>query len=302
MTAPSPVIDPRAQSALRRLEWQLRRRSVQTLLGGAHRSVFRGRGMEFDQVVRYAYGDDIRDIDWNVTARLGDLYRKVFVEERELTIFAVVSDDPALQFGSGAVSKREILLQLAALVMLLAVVNREAAGLLHVTPTSRILHSPTRRRARLLSTLAELFAAEAPDPAPPSPFQSMPLLSDPVPQGALVVWFGEIPPTPPPPEWAAFLRRHPVVGVRVEDPWERALPEGDGFTAFDPAAGRLTWVETGSADRAAHAAWRAAREDVWRAWWPNPLDRLVVDTGADPLSALVGFLRARRAGGARGAP
>ncbi|MFN4257541.1 MAG: DUF58 domain-containing protein, partial [Saprospiraceae bacterium] len=67
MNAPSPVIDPRAQSALRRLEWQLRRRSVQTLLGGAHRSVFRGRGMEFDQVVRYAYGDDIRDVDWNVT-------------------------------------------------------------------------------------------------------------------------------------------------------------------------------------------------------------------------------------------
>ena len=302
MNAPSPVIDPRAQSALRRLEWQLRRRSVQTLLGGAHRSVFRGRGMEFDQVVRYAYGDDIRDIDWNVTARLGDLYRKVFVEERELTVFAVVSDDPALQFGSGATSKREVLLQLAALVLMLAVVNRERAGLLRQTPVGQTLYAPTRRRARLLSTLADLFATEPPDPARSDPFRPWPLLSGPVPQGALVVWFGEIPHEPPPPEWAAFRRRHPVIGVRVEDPWERAPPQAGGFTAYDPTAGGLAWVETTSASRAAHEAWRTAREEIWRAWWPNPLDRLVVDTGADPLAALVGFLRARRAGAAHGAP
>ncbi len=302
MNAPSPVIDPRAQSALRRLEWQLRRRSVQTLLGGAHRSVFRGRGMEFDQVVRYAYGDDIRDVDWNVTARLGDLYRKVFVEERELTIWAVVSDDPALQFGSGVMSKREILLQLAALTLMLAVVNRERAGLLHQRPDGETRHNPTRRRARLLSSLAALFATDPPDPAPRHPFGPSPLLTSPVPQGALVVWFGEVPAGPPPPEWAAFRRRHPVIGVRVEDPWERAPPPSGNFTAFDPTAGALTWVENTPASREAHAAWRAAREETWRAWWPNPLDRLVVDTAEDPLAALVGFLRARRSGSARGAP
>ncbi|MDO8900210.1 MAG: DUF58 domain-containing protein, partial [Phenylobacterium sp.] len=247
MTARPPVIDPRAQTALRRLEWQLRRRAVQTLLTGGYRSVFRGRGMEFDQVVRYEFGDDIRDVDWNVTARLGDLYRKVFVEERELTVYAVVSDDPALQFGSGAVSKREVLLQLAALTLMLAVVNRERAGLLHVTPHGSTAFPPTRRRARILSAIAGLFAAPPPDPAPPQPFVPWPLIAQQAPQGALVVWFGEVPATPPPPEWAAFRRRHPVIGVRVEDPWERTGPTLAGVTAYDPAAGQLVWLQASAA-------------------------------------------------------
>lgn len=301
MTARPPEIDPRAQTALRRLEWQLRRRSVQTLLAGGYRSVFRGRGMEFDQVVRYEFGDDIRDVDWNVTARLGDLYRKVFVEERELTVYAVVSDDPALQFGSGAASKRDVLFQLAALTLMLAVVNRERAGLLQVTPEGSTAFSPTRRRARILSALAALFGAPAPDPAPATPFAPWPLISQQAPQGALVVWFGEVPASAPPPEWAAFRRRHPVIGVRVEDAWERDGPAAQGATAYDPAAGQLVWMNATAAGRAAHAAWRAEREARWAAWWPNPGDRLVVRADEDPLAALVGFLRARSLGALRDA-
>ena len=93
---------PRA--VLRRLEWQIQH-AVSTALSGNYRSVFRGKGMEFDQVVKYQWGDDMRDIDWNVTARLGEPYRKKFIEERELSIIFVFEDTPALQFGSGTRSK-----------------------------------------------------------------------------------------------------------------------------------------------------------------------------------------------------
>ena len=89
---------------LRQLEWKVRH-AVENVLSGEYRSAFRGRGMEFDQVVKYTFGDDIRDIDWNVTARLGEPYRKKFIEEREVTLLLVFEDSPSLQFGSSAQTK-----------------------------------------------------------------------------------------------------------------------------------------------------------------------------------------------------
>lgn len=295
MNAPSRILDQRALAALRRLEWRLRRRPVETPLAGEYRSIFRGRGMEFDQVVKYEFGDDVRDVDWNVTARLGELYRKVFVEERELTVFVVVSDDPALQFGSGRVAKRDALLELASLVLMLAVVNRERAGLLHLRPEGARLFEPSRRRARILHAVASLFAAEPPDPAGAA-FTGSPLFDQPPPRGGLVVWLGEVPAFPPPPEWAAFRRRHPVIGMRVEDAWERTGPTVKDFTAYDPHAHEVVWFDGSREGRAAHAAWRAERERLWAAWWPDARDRLVVDAEADPLTALVRFLRTRDGG------
>src|SRR5438874_11130164 len=82
-------------AVLRQLEWRVRH-AVENVLSGEYRSAFRGRGMEFDQVVKYEFGDDIRDIDWNVTARLGEAYRKKFVEEREVTVLLVFEDSPSL--------------------------------------------------------------------------------------------------------------------------------------------------------------------------------------------------------------
>src|SRR6267154_2401904 len=120
-----------ATALLRQLEWRASH-PVENILIGDYRSVFRGRGMEFDQVVRYEFGDDIRDIDWNVTARLGDPYRKKFIEEREVSLLIVFEDSPSLQFGSAALSKREALLELAGLVMLLGAVNRDRVGFVHV--------------------------------------------------------------------------------------------------------------------------------------------------------------------------
>ena len=87
----SELVTTSALALLRRLEWRVRH-AVETVLSGEYRSAFRGRGMEFDQVVRYEFGDDVRDIDWNVTARLGEPYRKKFVEEREITFLVMFED------------------------------------------------------------------------------------------------------------------------------------------------------------------------------------------------------------------
>ncbi len=293
------LLDQRVQNSLRRLEWQLRHRRVEAPLAGENQSVFRGRGMEFDQVVRYAFGDDIRDVDWNVTARLGDLHRKLFVEEREATIVVVVSDDPALQFGSGATSKRDILLELAGLTLMLGVITRARAGLLHATPSASRFFAPTRRRAQILASVAALFAAPTPDPTAGSGGTFSPLVRHPLPRAATVVWLGEVPSVMPPAEWVAFRRRHQVIGIRVEDEWERTGPSGSGLVAYDPTIHDLVRLDGSTAGRAAHARWREAREQRWSAWWPDPASRLVVDAHADPLDALVGFLRSRSPAGRR---
>ena len=142
---------------LRQLEWRVRH-AVENVLSGEYRSAFRGRGMEFDQVVKYEFGDDVRDIDWNVTARLGEAYRKKFVEEREVTLLVVFEDSPSLSFGSGAQSKREALLELAGLVMLLGAVNRDRVGFVYAGPEGKIVREPVRGRGQIMHAAASLLA------------------------------------------------------------------------------------------------------------------------------------------------
>ena len=150
-----------AFALLRRLEWRVRH-AVENVLSGEYRSAFRGRGMEFDQVVKYEFGDDVRDIDWNVTARLGEPYRKKFVEEREVTLLLGFEDSPSLQFGSSTQSKREALLELAGLVMLLGAVNRDRVGYLYASPEGYQLREPVRGRGPILHAASTLLGVPPP--------------------------------------------------------------------------------------------------------------------------------------------
>lgn len=284
---------------LRRLEWRVRH-AVETVLSGEYRSAFRGRGMEFDQVVKYEFGDDVRDIDWNVTARLGEPYRKKFVEEREVTLLIVFEDSASLQFGSGALSKREALLELAGLVMLLGAVNRDRVGFVHAAPDGHLFREPVRGRGRILHAAASLLSRPAPEIATFDPRRSTAageipwrLLSRATPKHTILVWLGDFPARPAPEGWSILQRRYQTMGFRVDDPWERALPAGGTFAAYDPLAGRLVMLDGSAAQRAAHAQWRAGREAAWAALFPDPRSRLVVTTEEDRLDALVKFFHAR---------
>ena len=283
---------------LRQLEWRVRH-AVENILSGEYRSAFRGRGMEFDQVVKYTFGDDVRDIDWNVTARLGEPYRKKFVEEREVTLILVLEDSPSLLFGSGTTSKREALLELAGLLMLLGAVNRDRVGFVHAGPAGHLFREPVRGRGAILHAAATLIGRPAPhptDPPPPIPWQ---LLARAAPKHSVLIWLGDFPPRPDPEGWPLLRRRYQTMGFRVDDPWERDLPAGERFAAYDPSAGRLVTLEGSRAEREAHAAWRAERDASWQRLFPDPLSRLVVSTEDNRLDALVRFFHARQHAGAR---
>jgi hypothetical protein len=306
--SPSPsAVQPSTPIALlRRLEWRVRH-AVETVLSGEYRSAFRGRGMEFDQVVKYEFGDDVRDIDWNVTARLGDPYRKKFIEEREVALLIVFEDSPSLQFGSAALSKREALLELAGLVMLLGAVNRDRVGFLHATPEGNLFRQPVRGRGPILHAAATLLGRPAPELSTLNPALSLSngpqlsasdnipwrLLHRAMPKHTILVWLGDFPARPAPDGWAVLQQRYNTMGFRVDDPWERSLPAGETFAAYDPLAGRLVTLDGSAAQNAAHAQWRAAREAAWSALFPDRRSRLVVTTEQDRFDALVRFFRAR---------
>jgi uncharacterized protein (DUF58 family) len=295
---------PRKQSSsplalLRQLEWRVRH-AVENVLSGEYRSAFRGRGMEFDQVVRYEFGDDVRDIDWNVTARLGEPYRKKFVEEREVTLLLVFEDSPSLHFGSGAQSKREALLELAGLVMLLGAVNRDRVGFVHASPRGNLFREPVRGRGQIMHSAASLLAQPAPAPTDPAPEMPWRFLARAAPKHSVLIWLGDFPPaardargSASPEGWPVLQRRYQTMGFRVDDPWERALPGGESFAAFDPTVGRLVTIEGHAGEREAHAAWVAERETSWLSLFPDPLSRLVVSTDQNRLDALVRFFHAR---------
>jgi Protein of unknown function DUF58 len=338
----SPVsANPQSQLALlRRLEWRVRH-AVANILSGEYRSAFRGRGMEFDQVVKYEFGDDVRDIDWNVTARLGEAYRKKFMEEREVTLLLVLEDSPSLQFGSSALSKREALLELAGLVMLLGAVNRDRVGYVHATPQGYQVREPVRGRSQILHAASTLLGAPLPpldtgsaipDTGKPAPATAPPILpghgsaggkagatanaptaksSQPseirfpqseipwrllaraAPKHSILIWLSDFPPREAPDGWGVMQRRYQTMGFRVDDPWDRVLPPGEAFTAYDPLTGRLVTLDSSAGQRAAHAGWVEQRERAFRALFPDTLSRLAVSTEQPRLDALVRFFHAR---------
>ncbi|MDO8543426.1 MAG: DUF58 domain-containing protein [Opitutaceae bacterium] len=295
--AVEPTTSPTTASPLallRQLEWRVRH-AVENVLSGEYRSAFRGRGMEFDQVVKYEFGDDVRDIDWNVTARLGEPYRKKFVEEREVTLLLVFEDSPTLHFGSGEQSKREALLELAGLVMLLGAVNRDRVGFVHAGPAGNLFREPVRGRGQIMHSAATLLARPAPSPTDTPPEIPWRFLARAAPKHSVLIWLGDFPPRTHPEGWPVLQRRYQTMGFRVDDPWERFLPSDETFAAYDPMAGRLVTLEGSAAERAAHAAWRREREEAWTALFPDALSRLTVGTDENRLDALVRFFHARMA-------
>ena len=136
------------------------RRVVDELTGGAYHSVFKGKGMEFNEVREYFPGDDVRSIDWNVTAKMGHPYIKKFIEERELTVFLIVDISASGDFGSSSQKKNEQSAELAALLAFNAIRNNDEVGFILFTDHDE-LHLPARKGKRhVLRLIRELLAYE----------------------------------------------------------------------------------------------------------------------------------------------
>ncbi len=132
------------------------RKAARDVFAGQYHSAFKGRGMEFSEVREYQFGDDVRFIDWNVSSRLGRLFIKRFVEERELTIILAIDLSASLQFGSAGKSKKDVAVELSALIAFTAMLNNDKVGLLIFTDRIEIFVPPKKGRTHLLRLIRDI--------------------------------------------------------------------------------------------------------------------------------------------------
>src|ERR1700759_3334887 len=144
------------RSGMRELEIRTRR-MVDDSMAGAYHSVFKGRGMDFDEVREYTPGDEVRTIDWNVTARAGRTFVKKFTEERELTIFLVVDISASGNFGSGVMAKRDLAAELASALAFSAIRNSDKVGLLLYTDRVERYLPPKKGRRHVLRVIRDIL-------------------------------------------------------------------------------------------------------------------------------------------------
>ncbi len=269
-------------------------RSVNDLMAGQYRSVFRGRGMEFDEVREYQPGDDIRSIDWNVTAREGKPYIKRFCEERELTVLFVFDVSASGVFGSGERSKLDLLIEVCALLMFSAIRNNDKVGLVTFADEVQRYHPPSKGKSNVLRLIRDLVATK-PVAAPTRLDEALEFVNRVQKRRAVVFIVSDFLDTDAGYSLAVTRRRHDVVAVTVSDPREQELPNVGFMTLHDPETGALRDVDT-SSRRVREAYRRAAvsrEEQLSSALKRGGVDRLAVVTDEPYTHTLQRFFRMR---------
>lgn len=287
------VLERELLAQVRRIEILTRGR-VRNLFAGEYHSAFRGQGMDFAEVREYAEGDDVRAIDWNVSARMGTPFVKVFQEERELTVLLAVDLSASGLFGSAARSKREQMAELGAVLAFSAIRNRDKVGLLlfsdrverHVPPAKgtshglRIVrdllgHRPEGQGTDIASALVRLRRIQRRRAV-------IFLVSDFIGEG----W--QLP-------LKLLARRHDVIAVSTRDPLEEQLPPFGLLRLQDLETGRRRWLDSGdpAVRRTWTERWTARRRRLTEDLRAAGVDHVELVVGEDLTRPLDRFFRQR---------
>jgi uncharacterized protein (DUF58 family) len=218
-------------------------RQVNDLLAGEYASVFKGRGMEFDEVREYTPGDEVRDIDWNVTARAGRPYVKRYAEERELTILFLVDVSASGAFGSTDRSKLEMIAEIAALLMFSALKNNDKVGLCLFADRIIQFLPPRKGKANVLRFIRELVAAE-PVAGETDLTAALEYAARVLKRRAVVFLVSDFQGEDYERSLRLTNRRHDVVAITVGDRRELALPDVGFITLRDPETGGVRELDT----------------------------------------------------------
>ncbi|MGC2032603.1 MAG: DUF58 domain-containing protein [Steroidobacteraceae bacterium] len=235
---------------MRRLEIRTRRLVNDSLVGEYH-SVFKGRGMDFDEVREYVAGDEVRTIDWNVTARAGRPFVKKYTEERELTILLVVDISASGNFGSGTQSKRELAGEVASLLALSAIRNSDKVGLLLYTDRIEEYLPSAKGRRHVLRLVREIIYHK-PRGRGTDSVKALEVASHVLHRRAVVFLISDFQSTRGAARSRTDLRRamrqtnrrHDLISVHIEDPRERVLPDVGMLSLEDAETGELIELDT----------------------------------------------------------
>jgi len=283
----------RILSKIRRLELKTRA-LVETAFAGQYRSVFKGRGMNFEEVREYQPGDEVRTIDWNVTARLGHPYVKKFTEERELTVMLVVDVSASGRFGSVELSKRELAAEVASVLAFSAIGNNDKVGLLLFSDHVELFIPPKKGRLHTLRLIREILFFE-PRGRGTAPELALRFLNRTVVRKAVVFLLCDFQTPLFARELGSTARRHDLIAIPVEDPREMELPNTGIVLLEDAETGEQIEVNTGSATvRKAYAQMAREEREAWQSVFrKEQIDTIPLSTDTDYLPALRTFFRNR---------
>jgi uncharacterized protein (DUF58 family) len=278
---------------IRRLQLRAKR-AVQTLLGGEYHSAFKGAGLSFEEVREYQPGDDVRTIDWNVTARTGHPFVKRFIEERELTLVLAVDVSGSQRFGTGPHTKRAVAAELAALIAFCAISNNDRVGLLAFTGRVERYVPPNKGTRHVLRLLRDILFFE-PEDKGTDVRAALAYLNKVQRRRAIVFLLSDFLDG----DFADAVRRtgqkHDLIAVRTADPREQDWPAVGLVQLEDAETGRQALVDAG--DRRFRTAF-AARAATRRAAFTKlarsaQVDLIEATTAGDHFDALVRFFRLR---------
>lgn len=240
------MLRPSLQRRIRQIELKSRR-LVHNVFAGAYQSVYKGRGLSFARVRPYEAGDDVRRIDWKVTARTGEPFIKEHIEERELTLMIVIDGSASVLFGTQDRQKRDFAAELGAVLTYAANSNQDKAGLIIFSDHIEHYIAPKKGRNHLLHMIRDLLTFETSGKGTDLSL-ALQTVNRLVPRGAIIFLLSDF--LMPPEQYRKMLlwcgQRHDMIGVVLQDPLEDHIPDVGLMGVHDAENGAIEWVDTGS--------------------------------------------------------
>lgn len=272
----------------------LTNRLIDERLSGDYHSIFKGQGVEFDEVRPYTPGDDIRSIDWNVTARTGQPFVKRFSEERELTVFFLVDISGSQSFGSGGKTKAELAAEVAGLLAMTAVRNQDKVGLALFSDRIVKYIAPRKGRAAVMRLVREVLAFG--DTGGKTDIAAaLRFLENVQKRRAVVFLISDFMDSGYERELRTAARHHDMVACPVRDPLEAELPDAGLQELLDPESGELVLVDTSSRKvrEAFKAASLLAHEELLRFFKRTGIDCVPLNTAEAYIDGIRALFRKR---------
>ena len=272
-------VDGGATAAVRHLEIKSKR-LTNHLFTGEYHSAFKGVGMVFKEVKEYSAGDDIRFIDWNVSARMGTTYSKVFEEERELSVYIMVDASASNLFGTGNQSKKELITEITAVLAFSAANNNDKAGLMLCTDTVEKYIPPKKGRQHILYMMKVLLSFQ-PKALKTDLSKALQYLNNNSKHKSIVFILSDFADKNYEHLLRVASRKHDVIGIQVYDKAETALPTMGMVEMADAETGAVRWLDTNNP--ATRAAWQEQH-----LWLMNETKETFKRAGADLLQIATG--------------
>ncbi len=267
---------------------------VNSLFTGEYRSVFKGQGMEFSEVREYEPGDDVRSIDWNVTARMRRPFVKRYIEERELTVMLAVDLSGSERFGTVRRFKSELATELAAVLAMTAVRNNDRVGLVLFTDRIEYVLPPRKGRRHVLRMIRDMLTFE-PDGTGTDLAGTLDYLSKSLKHKSIVFLVSDFVAEGVEHPLKLLAQRHDIVAITVEDPSEIDLPDIGIARLTDPESGETVYVDTSSSRVRELYSAQVGGESAGRKQLLRRLgiDQVTVSTSGNYIEPLLKFFRSR---------